>query len=149
MNALARYQKNHQNQYSTPTIFDLFSRPLADFSTMFSPLSSATDNIKVDVKDCGDKYRIIAEMPGVKKEDIKVDFQDGTLSISAERNTQKEEKDEQGYLIRERTSGSYRRNFYFEDVDPSEINAAFANGELDISLNKIKKAQNSTQITIH
>ncbi|MCR5537318.1 MAG: Hsp20/alpha crystallin family protein [Succinivibrio sp.] len=149
MNALARYQKNHQNQYSTPTIFDLFSRPIADFGTLFDPLTATTDNIKVDVKDCGDKYRIIAEMPGVKKEDIKVDFQDGTLSISAEHNTQKEEKDEQGYLIRERTSGCYKRSFYFEDIDPNEINAAFANGELDISLNKAKKAEKSTQITIH
>lgn len=151
MNALARYENRHQNMnrhnYGMPTIFDIFSRPLTDFETMFSQMPE--DNIKLDVQDCGDHYQIKADMPGVKKEDIKLDFDEGNLIIKAEHHTNKEKKDAEGYLIKERSSGVYQRTLHFNDADPKEINAAFAGGELDIRINKQKQEERKTAITIH
>ena len=142
MNALARYENRHQNMnrhnYGMPTIFDIFSRPLTDFETMFSQMPE--DNIKLDVQ---------ADMPGVKKEDIKLDFDEGNLIIKAEHHTNKEKKDAEGYLIKERSSGVYQRTLHFIDADPKEINAAFAGGELDIRINKQKQEEKKTAITIH
>ena len=141
MNALARYENRHQNMnrhnYGMPTIFDIFSRPLTDFETMFSQMPE--DNIKLDVQDCGDHYQIKADMPGVKKEDIKLDFDEGNLIIKAEHHTNKEKKDAEGYLIKERISGVYQRTLHFID----------AGGELDIRINKQKQEEKKTAITIH
>lgn len=123
MNALARYENRHQNMnrnnYGMPTIFDIFSRPLTDFETMFSQMPE--DNIKLDVQDCGDHYQIKADMPGVKKEDIKLDFDEGNLIIKAEHHTNKEKKDAEGYLIKERSSGVYQRTLHFIDADQKKL----------------------------
>ncbi|MBO6258679.1 MAG: Hsp20/alpha crystallin family protein [Succinivibrio sp.] len=151
MNRLAKYVQDKNNQirnYAAPTVFDLFSRPLTDFEEFFSPQERAAD-FKVDLKDCGDHYQLKADMPGVKKEDIKVDFDDGNLIIRAVHHSEKKQKDEQGFLINERSEGVYQRMFHFDDADPQEINAAYANGELDINLKKIKQEAKVTSVTIH
>ena len=130
-----------------PTIFDLFSRPIAGFEDFMNGVNRINDGeyFRIDLRDAGDHYELKAELPGVRKEDIHVDFKDGTLSISASHNKSSEKKDDSGYLVRERTSGSYFRSFYFDDVDAAEgnINAAFVNGELDVSLKKQEKKQPS------
>ena len=138
--------KKNMHGYQVPTIFDFFSRPLTDFD--FFEKNSQEENFKVDLKDCGDHYQLKADMPGVRKEDIKVDFEDGTLFINAEHHTQKESKDENGYIIKERTEGTYQRQFRFDDADPNDICAAFVGGELDISIKKNEK-QNSHSIKIN
>ena len=138
----------HHNGYArVPTIFDLFSHPLTDFDFFSSP-SRVEDGLKVDLKDCGDHYQLKADMPGVRKEDIKVDFEDGVLSISAVHHSKNETKDEQGYLIRERSEGTYQRQFKFEDADGSDIKAAFVGAELDIYVKKAQK-KCSHSITIN
>ena len=58
-------------------------------------------------------------------------------------------KDEFGFMVHERSEGTYERSFHFEDVDPKDITAAYANGELDICLMKAKDAKTSTSIKIH
>ncbi len=131
------------NHNYNPTILDLFSRPLADFD-LFAPADPKEDQslmMNTDVLDKGDHYQLKTDLPGVKKEDIKLDFTDGVLTISAERKFEKNENGKHGYVMHERTEGSYQRQFRFDDVDPKEINAAFVNGELDISLKKVVKAQ--------
>lgn len=80
-NMLARVNDGFNKNFA-PTLFDFFSRPLADFDNMFTPM--ATDNARVDIKDLGDRYQLKADMPGVKKEDIKVDFENGDLTIRAD-----------------------------------------------------------------
>ena len=155
MNALARYENQHNHQHNQmnrqvfgmPTIFDIFSRPLADFENMFTPMRE--DNIRLDVQDCGDHYQIKADMPGVKKDDIKLDFDDGNLTISAEHHSEKEKKDNDGYILKERSSGTYKRTLYFNDADADQINAAFAGGELDIRIDKKKVEEKKTSIKIH
>ena len=69
----AQQQQNMLNHYQKmPTIFDIFNRPLDDFN--FFKDSGFHDNFKVDIEDFSDHYELKADMPGVKKEDIKLDF---------------------------------------------------------------------------
>ena len=71
------------------------------------------DLMKTDVKDAGDHYELEMEMPGVEKENIKAELKDGYLTVTAQQNTNKDEKDKQGnYIRRERYSGSCQRSFY-------------------------------------
>ena len=66
------------------------------------------DLMKTDVKDAGDHYELEMEMPGVEKENIKAELKDGYLTVTAQQNTNKDEKDKQGnYIRRERYSGSF------------------------------------------
>jgi HSP20 family protein len=135
--------KNHNNalcsgEFGTPTLFDFFSRPLS----AFSGFDMEEGGFKADVLDKGDHYQVKAEMPGVKKEDIKLSFDDGVLTIKAEHNTEKKQGNEKkGYLVEECSYGTYERSFRFDDADPSDINAAYANGELDVSLKKMPQKQ--------
>ena len=145
-NMLARADNGFNHSFA-PTLFDFFSRPLADFDSMFAPV--AADNARVDIKDLGDRYQLKADMPGVKKEDIRVDFENGDLTIRAEHHKECNKKDEFGFMVHERSEGTYQRTFHFDDADPKDITAAFANGELDICLMKSKRAENSTSIKIH
>ena len=121
-----------------PTLFDFFSTPLSFFDSFEN--TKAGDNFAVDIIDKGDRYQLKADLPGVRKEDIKVSFSDGVLTIKASHHAHKEEKDAKGFLVNERIEGTYERSFSFEDADAENINAAFVKGELDISIGKKQKA---------
>ena len=130
--------KNHNNalcrgEFGVPTLFDLFSRPLS----AFSGFDMENEGFKADVEDKGDRYQVKAEMPGVKKEDIKLSFDDGVLTIKAEHNTEKKEgSDKKGYLVEECSYGTYERSFSIPDADAENITASFENGVLSVSLSK-------------
>lgn len=143
---------NNQNSKrlgeTIPTIFDIISRPLSDFGILNNNGESNGDNFKIDVRNLEDHYEIKADLPGVAKENIKLDFDDGVLKISAEHHLQKEEEQE-GYIIKERTYGSYERSLRFEDVDANAISAAFNDGVLEINIPKLKNEVKKTTITIN
>jgi HSP20 family molecular chaperone IbpA len=75
-------------------------------------------------------------MPGYRKEDVKIALYNGTLTISAERHSNNEEKDDNGRIIRqERYSGNCSRSFYVgEGIKDSDVHASFADGILKIEL---------------
>ena len=100
----------------------------------------ATFSPRVDVKENEHTYEITAELPGVNKEDISLDLQNGVLSLKAEtRQESKEEKD--GRVIRqERRYGTYYRSFDLgNDVQESDIHADFDNGILKVVAPKAAK----------
>lgn len=94
--------------------------------------------MKTDIKEHDGGYELTVDLPGVKKEDIKAELNDGYLTISAENNTNKYEKDENGkYICRERYSGSYSRSFYVGDaITEEDIKAKFENGTLKLDIPK-------------
>lgn len=112
------------------------------FDDMFPFAGSYTtanyDLMKTDVKDAGDHYELEMEMPGVEKENIKAELKDGYLTVSAETNTKKDEKAEDGkYIRRERYSGSCSRSFYVGDgVKQEDIKAKFEDGTLKLFVPK-------------
>ena len=90
------------------------------------------------VRDTDHGYEITMNLPGVKKEDIKAELKDGYLTITANSNSNKDEKDEKGrYIRRERYSGSCSRSFYVGDqVTEGDVKAKFENGTLTLNLPK-------------
>ena len=96
------------------------------------------DLMKTDVKDAGDHYELEMEMPGVEKENIKAELKDGYLTITAQQNTNKDEKDKEGnYIRRERYAGTLSRSFYVGDaVSEEDIHAKYEDGILKLSVPK-------------
>ncbi len=139
------YLVNGRN--NAPTIFDIFNRPLSDFD--FADGSSHGKSFLVDVRDMGDSYILEADLPGARKEDIHLNFEEGILTISASHHVSGgEEGQENGsYLIRERTEGEYQRSFRFQDADPEQISASFEQAKLTVILKK-QQAQKGRRITI-
>ena len=119
--------------------FDEFSndffRPFFEggFGSMMRPERA----MKVDVRDDGDRYTLEADMPGVNKDDRKVEVANGVLTISAGYNQEKEEKEEgDGYIYRERRCGSMSRSFNVEGIREDDISASFKDGVLTLVLPK-------------
>ena len=92
---------------------------------------------KTDITDEGDHYELKADLPGFKKEDIKLSLNGDTLTIKAERHSDFEDQDKKsGYLRCERSYGSYSRSFDVTGVDVSQISASYNDGVLRIRLPK-------------
>lgn len=93
--------------------------------------------MKVDVRDEGDSYTLEADLPGVNKDNLKVEVSGGMLTISAEYDEKKEEKGEDDkYVYRERRCGSMRRSFNVEGIREDDITAEFKDGVLKLTLPK-------------
>lgn len=113
--------------------FDDFYRP-----TGKTTYTSSANVMKTDVKETDDSYELDIDMPGYKKEDVKAEFKDGYLTISATTKSDNDKKDNNGkYIRRERYYGSCSRSFYVgEEVKQEEIKAKFEDGTLKISVPK-------------
>lgn len=78
-----------------------------------------------------------ADLPGLNKNDIQLDYSNNVLSIRAQQQMSTEERDdESNYICRERSSRSYNRQFLIKDVDENNITAKFENGVLKVNLPK-------------
>ena len=101
----------------------------------------ARNIMKTDVRETDNTYELDIDLPGFKKDEIKLDLKDGYLSISASKGLDKDEKDKQGrYIRQERYAGACSRSFYVgETVEPKDISAKFEDGILKISMPKAQK----------
>jgi HSP20 family protein len=105
------------------------------------PLATAEWSPLVDITEDEKEYAVKAELPDVKKDDIKVTVQDNTLYITGERKTEKEEKGKRYHRI-ERSYGSFERSFTLpEDADPKKITSDFRDGVLTVHLGKSPETQ--------
>jgi HSP20 family protein len=96
----------------------------------------------VDVREHGNEIIVTADMPGVSKEDIRIDVSEGNvLEISAERKTESR-KEEKGYIRHERGFSKYYRSVSLPaDVDKSKATATYNNGVLEITLPATRKRE--------
>ena len=93
--------------------------------------------LKTDINDEGDHYLLEADLPGFDKKDINIDINGDTLTISAQRRSRHEEKDEKDKIIRsERSYGSCTRQFDISEVNAEAIKAKYENGVLQLELPK-------------
>jgi HSP20 family protein len=98
----------------------------------------------VDITEDDKEYLIKAELPEVKKEEVKVDVENGVLSLRGERKLEKEEKGKKYHRV-ERAYGSFLRSFSLpDDADASKVNAEFKDGVLKVHLPKGEKAKPKT-----
>ncbi|OPY20814.1 MAG: Small heat shock protein HSP16.5 [Methanomethylovorans sp. PtaU1.Bin073] len=92
----------------------------------------------VDIKDMGDRLIITADMPGVDKQNVNIDVQESIISISAKSGTETE-KDEEGYMRRERTYKMFARTLTLPEAVTSEgAKAKLESGVLTIELPKLQ-----------
>lgn len=100
-----------------------------------------------DFLDKGDKYLLRMDIPGMAKDQIQINATDGSITVSGERHTEKQEtKDDKGYYRIERSSGSFRRTLPLPaDSAAEKISAKYENGVLEIAVPK--KEANSDPAT--
>ena len=124
--------------------FERRTRNLSNFfdafdKTFFSDFPASFSEIRTDILDKGDKFVLQAELPGFDKEDIRIDLNGDTLSISTEEKEDKDEKRQ--YVRRERRYGSFARSFDVSGIDVEKIGAEYKNGVLELELPKKLPAQ--------
>ncbi|MBO6305121.1 MAG: Hsp20/alpha crystallin family protein [Selenomonadaceae bacterium] len=121
---------------------DMFDR---FFSVFDEPFLSGFKNVpefKVDVKDIGNAYELSAELPGLKKENISLKYENNYLTISTKKEDTLEEKDENGsYVRRERATNSMSRSFFIKDIDEKKCSAEYKDGVLTINMPKIEEQE--------
>jgi HSP20 family protein len=108
------------------------------------PATAAMVSPAVDITEADDKYVVTAEIPGVKKEDLTIEIQEGVLSIRGEKRSEREEKKEKARWL-ERTYGAFTRSFTLPaDAASDRVTASFENGVLKIEIAKRAEAKPKT-----
>ena len=114
-----------------------------DFSRDFFPTKNplygkhAKNMMKTDVRETDSGYEVDIDLPGYEKENIKIEVEDGYLTVHASINSNKEEKEEGKFVRKERYVGSCSRSFYVgEEVNDEDIKATFKNGTLKLEIPK-------------
>ena len=98
----------------------------------------AKNLMKTDVRELENAYELDIDLPGFRKDEVKVELKDGYLTISAAKGLDKDQEDKKGkYIRQERYAGACSRTFYVgENVMPEDIHASFENGILCLSVPK-------------
>ena len=134
-----------------PSFFeDFFNKPLLDLFDSGFP--SRTMNMPaVNITERKDDYLISMAAPGLKKEDFKIDVEGNMLTISSEKEEEKEESEEK-FTRQEYSYSSFERSFTLPDeVDKDKIDAHYQNGVLELTLPKKEEAKKmaiSQKITV-
>jgi len=131
-------------RYETPTslsdiVESIFSN---DFFSRWDRQLPETHYPDVDIIEEKDAFRIRADLPGMEKNDIKVEVENGVLSIRGEKKAEKMEKDKNHYYHFERSYGAFNRTFKLpENVMSEQVDAKYANGVLELTLKKSEIAK--------
>ena len=122
---------------------------LDDLFDDFAPMTKMPklDIAKCDIYEKGGNVHIEMDVPGFNKEDIKLDVEDGILTIEATKNEEKEDKDK-NYYRKERSFGTFKRQFTVGNIEDNQINAKFFNGVLKVSFPKETKKETKKFIEI-
>jgi len=128
------------------------------FSTMLDRFFNETVNNRrqladftphVDAFETETQYEFNVSLPGLNKDDINIDFQEGKLTISGERKFNQEESQNKKYHLLETQYGSFSRTFFLPDnVNPAQIDAQFENGILHVTVPKDEQKVKKHQIQI-
>ena len=110
---------------------------------------SANTNFKVDVRELEDSYLVEAELPGFKKDEIKISFKNGERTIDAEKKEESEESSkDKNYVHREMRTSSMTRTLYFENVEKEGLKAKLNDGILEINIPKTNSKSEDDYINI-
>lgn len=134
----------HYDPFAVEPISDMLQGMLRSFR------GSADTGLafKVDVSESDSGYTLSAELPGVKKEDIEVSVDRGTVMIAAKVERSSEQKEGERVIRRERYSGSMHRAFTLDaNIDESRVDATYSNGLLRVLLPK-KESSPQQRITV-
>ncbi len=139
--ALVRWDPFRELEEVSDRLNRMFARPVTRTQGGKETMIVADWDPSVDISETDGEYQIKAEIPDVKKEDVKVTVEDGVLTIQGERKHEKEEKGKKFHRI-ERSYGSFVRTFSLPDViDEDKVKAEFKDGVLNLHLPKSEKAK--------
>jgi len=105
------------------------------------------NKVKLDIQEKDTEYMIEAELPGIKREEIYIDFTEGKLNISVKKED-KIDEEKNNYIHKERRTSSMRRSLYLDDAKAEGIKAKLDNGILYITVPKEEKAESTHKIPI-
>ena len=99
----------------------------------FRPFQPFDGGMKADIRETDDSYLIDVEVPGMSKDNLDIELNDNVLTVTAQIEDKKDEKDKEGrYIRRERRSGMFRRSFVLDNVKVADLDAKMDNGVLTI-----------------
>lgn len=138
---LVRWDPFRELEEMSDRLNRMISRPTSPHTNGKETMVVADWAPSVDISETDGGYQIKAEIPDVKKEDVKVTLEDGVLTIQGERKHEKEEKGKKYHRV-ERSYGSFVRSFTLPDlVDEEKVKADFKDGVLNLQLPKSEKAK--------
>lgn len=131
-------------------------RPLSDMVALQDEMSRMFDDVvrrtsthsglgawypPVDLLENESEFKLVAELPGMARDDVKISLTDNLLTLRGEKKAQSEEKEQNWHHV-ERTYGTFERSFHLTNaVDPSKVKARFENGILTVMLPKVEEAR--------
>ena len=141
INTLARYEPLQELEEIQNRLSSFFGRSPGRRGNGHGDLALADWAPMADISEDENEYVIKAELPELKKEDVKVTVENGVLTISGERKFEKEEKNKKYHRV-ERAYGRFARSFALpDDADASKVKAEFKDGMLTVHLPKSEKAK--------
>ncbi len=126
--------KAYLQRKSNGDVFDAFN----DF---FKPMfyDESLDSMRTDIRETDNDYRLDIEMPGFKKEEIKVSLENGYLTVGAEKAEKKEAESDGARYLRKECHVSCQRSYYVgDDVEQENVKAKYENGMLSLTVPKVK-----------
>ena len=123
--------------------------PFSAFDDFFAPLAAfdSSDAFKMNVEDAGDAYVVTAELPGVKKDEVDIELNEGRLSITVDKKESDEEKDK-NYLQKETSEWQATRGVYLKDAATEGLTAKMDGGVLTVNVPKQQEKANVTKVVI-
>lgn len=122
----------------------LFGQPVTRLRTDEDGMAMADWAPAVDIQETAGEYLVKADLPDVKREDVKVELRDGMLCVSGERRQEQEETGKRFHRI-ERAYGRFERRLALpSEVDPNKVTAEFKDGVLKVRLPKSATARSTT-----
>ena len=127
----------------------LRSWPFDSMDDFFAPPAKVTGDygFKMDVEDAGDAYVVSAELPGVTKDQVEVELNEGRLSISVDKK-ESDEKKGKTYLQKETSEWQASRGVYLKDAAREGLSAKLEGGVLTVNVPKQQRQSNVTKVTI-
>ena len=127
----------------------LRSWPFDSMDDFFAPLAKVAGDygFKMDVEDAGDAYVVSAELPGVTKDQVDVELNEGRLSISVDKK-ESDEKKSRTYLQKETSEWQASRGVYLKDAAREGLSAKLEGGVLTVNVPKQQRQSNVTKVTI-
>ena len=141
--------KNEVVKHERRGLFDPFFEDFFSFPSFKHEFREMERAMKTDVREDEKGYSLEVELPGVDKNDVNLELNNGYLTIQAKQNSSNDEKDAKGnYIRRERYYGSTSRTFYVGDIREEDIEAKLDRGILHVHVPKEKKVETKKRIEI-
>ena len=122
--------------------------PKLYFDDSINSLFEGEGKMKCDIYEKEGKYFVEMDLPGYKKEEIKIECDKGNLTVKASKEERNDEDNDRNYIRRERVYNEYSRSFYLGDIDEEMISAKLIDGTLTIIVPKKKEIETKKRIEI-